>query len=63
MTYGHSTSLSAEDAMVERALASACGTSGGDQAWRLLDPDRRLALIEQALKPANDFIDNFPVAL
>jgi hypothetical protein len=63
MTYGHSTRLSAGNAAVERALARASGTWGGYQAWRHLDPDRRLALVEEALRPANDFEDNFPIAL
>ena len=32
-------------------------------AWRALDEERRLALIERALNPANDRIDGFPLAL
>lgn len=63
MTYGHSTRLSAGNALVERALERAAGSWGGYQAWRQLDPDRRLALVEEALRPANDFVDDFPVAL
>ena len=33
------------------------------RAWRGLDRERRLAIVERALKPANDFIDEFPLAL
>ena len=31
--------------------------------WRALDGERRLNLVEQALKPANDLIDEYPLAL
>ena len=64
MTYGHRTRASAANAAaVERALARASGTWGGFQAWRQLDSDRRFELVEQALKPANDLIDEYPLAL
>lgn len=63
MAYGLSTRAPASSAVVERALARANGTWGGYQAWRQLDPDHRLELIEQALNPANDGIDDFPLAL
>ena len=63
MTYGHSTRLSAENAAVQRALVRASGTWGGYQAWRQLDAESRLALVEDALRPANDFVDDLPVAL
>jgi hypothetical protein len=33
------------------------------QGWRSLDENRRLALIEYALRPANDLIDAYPLAL
>ena len=62
MTYGHSTRLADENATVQRALVRASGTWGGYQAWRLLDAERRLALVEEALKPT-DLIDDFPVAM
>lgn len=33
-------------------------------SWRQLDPDRRLDLVEKALEaPANDLVDDYPVAL
>jgi len=63
MTYGQGSPASAKDPAVERALARASGTWGGYQAWRQLDPDLRLQLIETALEAANDRIDPFPLAL
>jgi hypothetical protein len=63
MTYGHSARALADSALVEKAVARASGTWGGYQAWRQLDADHRLQLIEQALKPANDCIDAYPMAL
>lgn len=33
------------------------------RGWRGLDPDRRLAIVENALRPANDVIDGYPLAL
>jgi hypothetical protein len=62
MTYGHADRAPAENA-VAKALARASGTWGGYQAWRQLDAEKRLELVEQALVfAANDF-DRFPVAL
>ena len=62
MTFGHSNRAPAENA-VAKALARASGTWGGYQAWRQLDAQKRLELVEQALGcPAND-PDCFPVAL
>ena len=62
MTYGHSNRAPAENA-VAKALARASGTWGGYQAWRQLDAEKRLEIVEQALGcPAND-LDCFPVAL
>jgi hypothetical protein len=64
MTYGHSTRVSAVNALTQRALDRANGSWGGYQAWRQLDPEKRLQLVEQALAtPANDIIDDFPLAL
>lgn len=49
MTYGHGIRASAfrDDLPSVRVPPAA-------QAWRRLDGDRRLALIEQSLNPAND---------
>lgn len=63
MTYGHSTIASAKDPVVERALERASGMWGGYQAWRQLDADDRLQMIECALEAANDRHDGFPLAL
>jgi hypothetical protein len=61
MTYGLNARASS-NAAVRRALARAAGTWGGYQAWRQLDADGRLELVEEALKPAND-VDAYPLAL
>jgi hypothetical protein len=61
MTYGQWSRASANDPVLE--LARASGTWGGYQAWRQLDPELKLELIEKALQAANDRIDPFPLAL
>ena len=33
------------------------------RGWRDLDRERRFAVVERALKPANDLIDEYPLAL
>ena len=33
------------------------------RVWRALDAERRFRLVDRALKPANDLIDAFPLAL
>jgi hypothetical protein len=63
MTHGHSTGASSRSSSVTRALARAAGTWGGYQAWRQLDSDRRLELIEQALRTSDGLIDDFSLAL
>jgi hypothetical protein len=63
MAYGHSIRMSAENAAVQRALTRASGTWGGYQAWKELDADSRLALIDRVMRADNDFIDDLPVAL
>ena len=51
-----------EDGPAEQvARADALRTTA--RAWHVLDEARRLALVERALKPANDCIDAFPLAL
>jgi len=62
MTYGHSPRAFAENAPVIHSASREASRSNAS-SWRALDPDRRIALIEQALSPANDIIDGFPLAL
>jgi hypothetical protein len=63
MTYGHSTRVSAVNALTQRVLDRQTDM-GGYQAWSALDPEKRLQLVERALAtPANDIIDDFPLAL
>jgi hypothetical protein len=62
MTYGLSTRAFIEDGPAVQ-VAQADTLRSTARAWRALDEARRLALIEQALKPANDCIDEFPMAL
>ena len=52
MTYGHSISVPAVSAATQRVLDRVSGTWGGYQAWRQLDPEKRLQLVEQALSTA-----------
>ena len=33
------------------------------RVWRALDHDHRLAAVETALRPDNDFLDDYPIAL
>jgi hypothetical protein len=63
MAYGLSIRAPARSATVQRALDRASGTWGGYQAWRQLDDESRFELIERALKPANDIVDAYPLAL
>jgi hypothetical protein len=60
MTYGQRSCAPATNRLVEQALARAAGSWGAYQAWRQLDEDGRLALIDQTLKPT---IDDYPLAL
>jgi hypothetical protein len=66
MTYGLNPGLFIENGPAIRA-AEAHSRSSADafRAWRALDADRRLALVERALRvPANENSpDGFPVAL
>jgi hypothetical protein len=63
MTYGQCCLAPAKDEAMERALARASGTWGGYQAWRQLNPELKLELVDKALNAANDRIDPFPLAL
>jgi hypothetical protein len=65
MTYGLSPRLFIENGPAIRAAqAHASSSSNAFRAWGGLDADKRLALIEKALrKPANDEARDFPIAL
>ena len=62
MAYGLRTRAPTSNAILKRALARAAGTWGG-QAWRPLDVNARLELVERALECANDCGDGLPLAL
>ena len=62
MTFGLSTRLFIENGPVAQSEIVAAGRSAA-RSWRILDADRRLAIVEHALEPANDRIDRFPIAL
>ena len=62
MAYGHSTRAFIENGPVEQVAKIAVARSTA-RAWRALDEARRIELIERALFPANDCIDDFPLAL
>jgi hypothetical protein len=62
MTYGLSTRAFIEDGPVVQ-VAQADTLRSTARAWRALDEAHRIELIEQALRPANDLIDAFPLAL
>ena len=65
MAYGFNPRLFVENGpAVQADEALARSSSIPFHAWKSFDRDRRLALIEQALKvPANDDCDGFPIAL
>jgi hypothetical protein len=65
MTYGLSPRLLVEDGpAVHAESAAAARNSARFRAWRILDEEKRLAAIDEALKtPANDFDDGLPLAL
>ena len=62
MTYGLSTAASTEDGAAAR-IEQARQTRSTARSWTVLDRDRRLALVERALRPANDLLDGYPLAL
>ena len=62
MTYGLSTRAFIEDGPVEQVAKLKAGRSTA-RSWRVLNEAGRLALIERALRPANDRIDGYPMAL
>ena len=66
MTYGLSPQLFVENGPAVQAARSVAARrpSSGFLAWRNLDAERRLALIEDALAgAANDNRDGYPAAL
>lgn len=63
MIDGHSIGASAQPSALARALSRAAGGWGGCQAWHRLDPDRRLQLVEQAMRPTDGLVDEYSLAL
>lgn len=62
MTYGLSTRAFIEDGPAVQ-VANADTLRSTARKWRALDEAHRIELIELALRPANDRIDAFPLAL
>jgi hypothetical protein len=62
MAYGLSTRAFIEDGPVEQ-VARAETMRSTARSWRALNEACRLEVIEQALRPANDRIDGYPMAL
>lgn len=60
MTYGIDRLVPDDNAAAEPVGAR---VGIGFAAWRKLDDQSRLRLVERELKPANDFIDSYPLAL
>lgn len=62
MTYGYRKAVFIENGPAEPAeqlrLSRAMASN-----WGLLDHERRLALVEHALRPTNGRIDTYPLAL
>jgi hypothetical protein len=62
MAYGLSTRASIEGGPAEQVSKAEAFRSTA-RSWRTLSEARRLALVEQAVRAANDRIDGFPLAL
>jgi hypothetical protein len=62
MTYGLDTRAFIEDGPAVRAIEARASRSTA-RFWRALDANGRIALVDRALKPANDTIDEYPLAL
>jgi len=62
MAYGHSIRAFIENGPSEQ-VARISALRSTARAWRALDEARRIELIERALHPANDCLDEFPLAL
>ena len=62
MAYGLSTRAFIEDGPVEQ-VAKTESIRSSARSWHALSDTCRLAVIEQALRAANDRIDGYPIAL
>ena len=62
MAYGLSTRVFIENGPVEQ-VAKLDAMRSTARSWRALNEACRLALVEQAVRAANDRIDAFPLAL
>lgn len=62
MTYGLDSAVFIENGAAARAEQARLARSTA-RSWTALDRERRLALVERALRPANDLIDGYPLAL
>lgn len=62
MTYGLDTAAFVEDGAAVR-IERARRSRSTARWWSMIDRERRLALVERALRPANDLIDEYPLAL
>jgi len=62
MAYGLSTRALIEGGLVEQVAKTETLHSTA-RSWRTLSEACRLALVEQAVRAANDRIDGFPLAL
>jgi hypothetical protein len=62
MAYGLSTRAFIEHGPVEQ-VAKVDSTRSTARSWRALNERCRLAIVEQALRAANDRIDSYPIAL
>jgi hypothetical protein len=62
MAYGLSTLAFIEDGPVDQ-VAKADSIRSTARSWHALNEAGRLAVVEQALRAANDRIDGYPIAL
>ena len=62
MTYGHRKAAFIENGPTEPGEQPRSSRSVAS-SWSLLDQERRLALVEHALRPTNGLIDTYPLAL
>lgn len=62
MTYRLSPALFIEDGPAVQ-LGKTQASRSSARPWTMLDDDARLRLVERGLRPANDRIDAFPLAL